>query len=102
MNMETLWKERSLLPFHSPSTAMIVGPTMSGKTSLIYQILKHADGMFQTPPERIVIAYTEYQPLFEEMEKQIDKFILHQGLPSKNRSRIGVRMYNTPSLCWTT
>ena len=85
MNMETWWKERSLLPFHSPSTAMIVGPTMSGKTSLIYQILKHADGMFQTPPERIFIAYNAYQPLFEEMEKQIDRLILHQGLPSKEQ-----------------
>lgn len=85
MNMEAWWKERSLLPFHSPATAMIVGPTMSGKTSLIYEILKHADGMFQTPPERIVIAYTEYQPLFEEMEKNIDRLILHQGLPSKDQ-----------------
>lgn len=85
MNMEVWWKERSLLPFHSPATAMIVGPTMSGKTSLIYEILKHADGMFQTPPERIVIAYTEYQPLFEEMEKNIDRLVLHQGLPSKEQ-----------------
>lgn len=85
MNMEAWWKERSLLPFHSPATAMIVGPTMSGKTSLVYEILKHADGMFQTPPERIVIAYTEYQPLFEEMEKNIDRLVLHQGLPSKEQ-----------------
>lgn len=85
MNMEAWWKERSLLPFNSPATAMIVGPTMSGKTSLIYEILKHADVMFQTPPERIVIAYTEYQPLFEEMEKNIDRLILHQGLPSKDQ-----------------
>lgn len=85
MNMEAWWNERSLLPFHSPATAMIVGPTMSGKTSLIYEILKHADGMFQTPPARIVIAYTEYQPLFEEMEKNIDRLVLHQGLPSKEQ-----------------
>lgn len=41
---------------------MIVGPTMTGKTSLVYKILKHASGMFQTPPEQIVIAYTEYEP----------------------------------------
>uniref|UniRef100_A0A8W8MLB9 Uncharacterized protein n=1 Tax=Magallana gigas TaxID=29159 RepID=A0A8W8MLB9_MAGGI len=43
--MEAWWKERSLLPFHSPVTAMIVGPTMSGKTSFVYEILKHADGL---------------------------------------------------------
>lgn len=85
MDMHVWWKERSLLPCHSPATAMIVGPTMSGKTSLVYEILKHADGMFQTPPERIVIAYTEYQPLFEKMEKNIDRLVLHQGLPSKEQ-----------------
>lgn len=64
---------------------MIVGPTMSGKTSLVQKILKEATGMFQKPPERIVIAYTEFQPLFEEMEKSIDTLILHQGLPSKEQ-----------------
>lgn len=58
---------------------------MSGKTSLVYEILKHSDGMFQTPPERIVIAYTEYQPLFEEMKKIIDRLVLRQGLPSKEQ-----------------
>lgn len=58
---------------------------MSGKTSLVQKILKEATGMFQKPPERIVIAYTEYQPLFEEMEKSIDTLILHQGLPSKEQ-----------------
>ena len=41
--------------------------------------------MFQTPPERIFIAYNAYQPLFEEMEKQIDRLILHQGLLSKEQ-----------------
>lgn len=83
--MEDWWEHKSLLPFHSPSTVMIVGPTMSGKTSLVQKILKEATGMFQKPPERIVIAYTEYQPLFEKMEKSIDTLILHQGLPSKEQ-----------------
>lgn len=64
---------------------MIVGPTMSGKTSLVQKIIKEATGMFQKPPERIVIAYTEFQPLFEEMEKSIDALILHQGLLSKEQ-----------------
>lgn len=62
MNMNVWRKERLRLPFHSPATVMIVGPTMTGKTSLVYKILKHASGMFQTSPEQIVIAYTEYEP----------------------------------------
>lgn len=95
--MEDWWERKSLSPFHSPATAMIVGPTMSGKTSLVYKILKEADGMFQKPPERIVIAYTEYQPLFGDMEKNIDNLILHQGCLPKNKSRNGVMVWNTTS-----
>jgi hypothetical protein len=64
---------------------MIVGPTMSGKTSLIHKILKETDCMFQKTPGRIIVASTEYQPLFEEMEKNIDNLILHQELPSKEQ-----------------
>lgn len=97
--MEDWWERKSLLPFHYPATAMIVGPTMSGKTSLVYKILKEADGMFQKPPERIVIAYTEYQPLFGDMEKNIDNLILYQGLPSKEQIEEGVMVWNTTSWC---
>lgn len=64
--------ERAItLPFYSPATTMIVGPTMSDKTFLAYVISKHVDVMFQTPPEPIVIAYTGYQSLFEGMERNI-------------------------------
>ena len=52
MNMGTWWKERSLLPFHSPSTALIVGPTMTNNPrrnptgfQQFYQALKD----FHTP-----------------------------------------------------
>lgn len=74
-DMNVCWKERLRLPFHPPATVMIVGPTMTGKTSLVYKILKHASGMFQTPPEQRVIAYTEYQPLLEEMRKTLINWI---------------------------
>lgn len=63
MNINVWWKERLRLPFHSPAIVMIVGPTMTSKTSLVYKILKQASGVFQTPPAQIVIAYTEYHPL---------------------------------------
>jgi hypothetical protein len=38
--------------FSSGAVLETLGPTMSGKPSLVYKILKEADGMFQKPPER--------------------------------------------------
>lgn len=67
----SLFERDITLPFHSPATTMIVGPTMSDKTFLVYVISKHVDVMFQTPPEPIVIAYTGYQSLFEVMERNV-------------------------------
>lgn len=94
MNMIVWWKERLRLPFHPPDTVMIVGPTMTGKTSLVYKILKHASGMFQTPSEQIVIAFTEYQPLFEEMRKTLMNWICIKGYPLRNRLKIGVNGFS--------
>lgn len=45
--------------------------------------------MFQTPPEQIVIAYTEYEPLFEEMKKTLINWICIKGCLLRNRSKIG-------------
>ena len=39
--------------------------------------------MFSTPVDKIIYAYSEHQPLFEEMRQTIPNFFLHQGLPSK-------------------
>jgi hypothetical protein len=62
---------------------MIVGPTMSVNVFSVQK--KEEDGMFQKLPERLIIAYTEYQSLLEEMEKYIDNLILHQRLSSKEQ-----------------
>jgi len=76
---------RSLLPFNSPTTILVSGATMSGKTTLTYDILKRASGMFEIPPQKIIYAFGEYQPLFSEMEQTIPGLILHQGLPDREQ-----------------
>jgi len=79
------WETHSLLPFNSPKTILMTGATMSGKTTLTFDILKHASGIFKTPPIKIIFAYGEYQPILEKMEKNIEGLILHQGLPSREQ-----------------
>jgi len=83
MSVDHWWKSKALLPFHSPTTVLLSGATMSGKTTLTFEILKRAKGMFEIPPDKIVYAYGEYQPLYDEMEKTIPELTLHQNLPSK-------------------
>lgn len=77
------WKTKSLLPFSAPSTILICGSTQSGKTYFTKQLLQNADGMFSTPVDKIVYAYSEYQPMIDEMVTDIPRLLLHQGLPSK-------------------
>ena len=77
------WNTRSLLPFSAPTTILICGSTQSGKTHFTQKLLQNANGMFSTPVDKIIYAYSEHQPLFEEMRQTIPNFFLHQGLPSK-------------------
>ncbi|KAJ8300877.1 hypothetical protein KUTeg_022396, partial [Tegillarca granosa] len=58
--------------------------TMSGKTTLTYEILKNSNGMFEITPTKIIIAYGEWQPLFDKMEENVPNIIFHQGLPSRD------------------
>lgn len=64
---------------------MVSGATMSGKTHFIYRILLNANGMFEILPQKIIYCYSQYQPLFEEMERNITSLVLYQGLPSKEQ-----------------
>lgn len=79
------WKEKSLLPFQSPTTCLVSGATMSGKTHFIYRILSNAVGMFEVQPQKIIYCYGQYQPLFDDMERRIPILSLFQGLPSKEQ-----------------
>jgi len=66
------------LPLLAPFTAMIVGPSSSGKTYLTLQIVKHAATVIQPPPDKILYCYSIYQDVFSEI-KHLAEF--HQGAP---------------------
>ena len=77
------WETSALLPFSSPTTVLISGATQSGKTFFTKTLLSHSKTMFTTPPEKIVYAYSEYQPLFDCMISTVPNLTLHQGLPNR-------------------
>ena len=73
----------SLLPFEPCSSICVSGQTGSGKTRWVYQFLTHVNDMYsRDPPTQILYCYGIYQPLFDEMERNIPHFTSKQGLPS--------------------
>ena len=54
------------MPFQHPSTMVLAGPTMCGKTRMLMKMLaRHA---IQPPPQRIVLVYGEWQDAYDEQE----------------------------------
>ena len=53
--------------FQVPAGFVICGPTMSGKTQFVVNLLKHQDLMFSKPFDRTVFCYGEWQKLYETL-----------------------------------
>jgi hypothetical protein len=58
------------MQFAHPFTAIVAGPTGSGKTQLVKNILLNAQRMITPPPDRIVWYYSEWQTsLADELQE---------------------------------
>jgi GTPase SAR1 family protein len=51
-----------------PFTALIAGPTGSGKTVFVHKLLVHLPDMVDPTPEEIIWCYREWQPMYENMK----------------------------------
>lgn len=61
-----------------PFTALISGPTGSGKTQFTLKLIHHASTMITPPPQEIVWCYGVYQDVFASMKNV--RFV--EGLPN--------------------
>ena len=75
--------QESLFKFESPSSTVIAGPSMVGKTVLALSIVKNSRVMYTIPPMKILYAYGVYQKKFEDLEALIPNLTLHHGLPPR-------------------
>ena len=66
--------------FKHPFTMTVSAPTGSGKSYLVYNILRN--NRLQPSPRRIVVLYKRWQPLYDEMKKTIPNIEFMQGVPS--------------------
>ena len=60
-----------------PFTCMVAGPTFSGKSTFVKQLVQERNDRIHLPPEFVMWCYSEWQPIFEHL-RDIN---FHQGLP---------------------
>ena len=65
------------LPLRHPFTALVAGPTGSGKTRFVFILIENARTLIDPPPHKIVYCYGEYQRLFDNYPR----VMFRHGLP---------------------
>lgn len=73
-----------MFKFQKPCTAIVCGPSFSGKSTWISLLIKHRRSVFEEVPVKIYYFYSEYQPLFDEIKKTANVTFI-QGLPDDYR-----------------
>jgi hypothetical protein len=71
------------IPFSTPTSILLAGPTMVGKTTFVIKLLENASNMFKEVPTQFLFCYMIWQPAFERLKK-IDNLSLHEGLPERS------------------
>ena len=69
------------IPFLSPCTAIISGPTASGKSTFIFKVLRNLRYMFNEPVYRVYYFHGVWQKLFDTIEAPNVEFI--KDLPTQ-------------------
>ena len=67
--------------FEHPANWIIGAPSQSGKSYLVYQILKNSDILIKPSFKEIIYCYSEWQPLYENMITEIKNITFVKGLP---------------------
>ena len=70
------------ITFKCPFNCIIAGPTGSGKSNLLKKILKYRNILCDVKFEKVILFYSMWQPLYDEMKeiKCVDDFI--EDIPS--------------------
>ena len=62
-----------VLPFKHPCTVILQGPSQCGKTQFAAKCIRFK--MFEPMPSRIVWVYTEMQPIYRELKKELGELL---------------------------
>ena len=73
--------------FKQGSTVLICGPTSSGKTSLVSQIITHKKVLFDNAPDQVFLFYTQPQKIYEDLMKNGVIKKMFNGYPTYDNVR---------------
>jgi septin family protein len=66
----------------SPFTMMVAGPTGSGKTRLLVDLISQASEITDLPPSDIIYCFSKWQTIYDVLEEKYNvKF--YKGLPDE-------------------
>jgi len=57
------------LRLKTPFSMLIAGPSQSGKSSLVAQIIQNCETLFDIAPSNLIICYSRHQSLYDELAK---------------------------------
>ena len=77
--------------FQIPSNMMIVGPTSSGKTTWLKNLLNYKKEYFNVEPEMMILFYKEHQKIYDEMEN-----IMNDGKTTEKNFPVFKKFKNPP------
>ena len=66
--------------FSHPFSCLIAGPSQSGKTTLIKEILMFNKLIIDPTIQRIIYCYSVWQPIFDEIKNLISNIEFHEGI----------------------
>lgn len=69
------------VPFHLPALMVCHGMSNVGKSTLVYRMLRHREALFDQHLAHILFCYSEHQPLYEDMAKNVSDISFHRGMP---------------------
>ena len=67
--------------FQHPMTMNVCGPTCSGKTTWLKQLLLNVDKMIQPKSHNIFWFYKRWQPIYTELKKKLNNIKFIQSIP---------------------
>ena len=71
------------LAFITPCATIVAGGSSTGKTVLVSHILNNLDYCYDKPTRKIMYFYTVYQPIFLQLEQELENIEFFKGLPTE-------------------
>lgn len=77
-------KVRNIIKIQSPTTMALYGPTQSGKTQFVINLLKNTNVMFTKKVDEIFYCYVAWQKCYDQIQtvEGVNKVTMFQGMPS--------------------